>query len=177
MNSQWVKYVFPLLLISACGGIIWQRRGQQQELSQLIGARLLVAEKVAYPMALPQITDMQGRIWQPGGDKPILLHFWATWCPSCLKELSSISALYSTNRDQLQIITVSVDEDNAALDRFLRENRFQLPLFRAPGAQSDLPRSYLLNKNGQVCYRFDGTKPWAAPHVQARLDQLIKELP
>ena len=45
-----------------------------------------------------------------GGD-PVMVHFWATWCPICRAEMSTIAAVA---RDHA-VITVAMQSDPAAL--------------------------------------------------------------
>lgn len=47
--------------------------------------------------------------------KPLILHFWATWCPYCKKVQPGLDHLYMEYRDQgLQLIAISFREDEAA---------------------------------------------------------------
>lgn len=44
--------------------------------------------------------------------KPLILHFWATWCPFCKKLQPGLDKLYSQYKDQgLQFVAVSFRED------------------------------------------------------------------
>lgn len=47
--------------------------------------------------------------------KPLILHFWATWCPYCKKLQPGLDKLYRKYRGQgLQMIAVSIMEDEGA---------------------------------------------------------------
>ena len=45
--------------------------------------------------------------------KPIILNFWATWSPSCMKEMALLEKLYKVHKDELVIIGISVNIDDA----------------------------------------------------------------
>ncbi len=57
--------------------------------------------------------------------KNLLIVFWASWCAHCQETLPQLSALYNnTSRDELEILTVSVDTDTAAWKDAVTAARF-----------------------------------------------------
>ncbi|SFV55387.1 Membrane protein, suppressor for copper-sensitivity ScsD [hydrothermal vent metagenome] len=52
--------------------------------------------------------------------KPLVLHFWATWCPVCKLELSNINSI--SNSKDYKIITIAVNSgDDKEIKEFMRE--------------------------------------------------------
>ncbi|MEA3419174.1 MAG: protein disulfide oxidoreductase [Campylobacterota bacterium] len=50
--------------------------------------------------------------------KPLLIHFWATWCPVCKMETANIERV----SEKYQVITIAVNSgDNEKIKAFLRE--------------------------------------------------------
>jgi thiol-disulfide isomerase/thioredoxin len=59
------------------------------------------------------IRDLKGKI--------ILLNFWASWCPPCVKEFPDLLRMTKEFRNDLVLIAVSSDHDKDAMDRFIRK--------------------------------------------------------
>ncbi len=54
--------------------------------------------------------------------KPAILDFWATWCPPCRTQRDVLHKLAGEYGDRLRIVALSVDEDEAALKRYVAEH-------------------------------------------------------
>lgn len=54
--------------------------------------------------------------------KPIVLNFWATWCPSCRAELPEISALKKEVSSEIQFIAVTEENIDLIHDSGLAED-------------------------------------------------------
>ncbi|MDZ7819641.1 MAG: redoxin domain-containing protein [Aliarcobacter sp.] len=53
-------------------------------------------------------------------DKPIIIHFWATWCPTCKLEASNIEKISK----EYEVITIAVQsETKEEIEKYLEENK------------------------------------------------------
>jgi thiol-disulfide isomerase/thioredoxin len=67
--------------------------------------------------------------WPAQRGKVVLIDFWATWCPPCLKLLPELEALHAEYHDQgFEIVGVSLDNDRAVLDQFLAQRKLPWPI-------------------------------------------------
>ena len=91
------------------------------EACQAIGPKPMAAPLAVGSMAPDfEIADKSGKKWSLSQlrGKPVLLNFWATWCAPCVEEMPSLENLAKRVGDDLHIVTVSVDEEWALIDKF-----------------------------------------------------------
>ena len=73
--------------------------------------------------------------------KPLVLNFWATWCPPCIVELPLLSAFFLENKAKSwQVVGLAVDQPSS-VKRFLAENPLSFPVALAGAEGTDLSRS------------------------------------
>lgn len=88
--------------------------------------------------------------------KWVLINFWATWCPPCLKEIPDLVSLYE-NRKDVMVIGVAMDYQNPkTVLKFANSLSISYPIVfgdRKIAAQigpvSMLPTTYLFDPAGQ----------------------------
>ena len=63
---------------------------------------------------------------QNNSDKPLVVNFWATWCPPCVKELPYFQKLHQENQN-IKVVTVSLDFEKqveSKLKPFLKKKNY-----------------------------------------------------
>lgn len=96
--------------------------------------------------------------------KPLLLNFWAPWCPPCVEELPLLSGFYSENSASgWQVLGLAVDQLDP-VQRFLAKSPVTFPVAMAgmPGIDISksfgnlsgaLPFTVVLGSDGLVAHR------------------------
>ena len=131
----------------AGAGLAWRRFTPLESPSERGGTaaeealwRMRFESPVGEPMPM---AAFQGR--------PLLLNFWATWCPPCIEELPLLSRFYQQNRvKSWQVLGIAVDQPSA-VRKFLGNNPLAFPVAMAGFDGTDLSRS-LGNLAGALPY-------------------------
>ena len=83
--------------------------------------------------------------------KPLLVNFWATWCPPCVEELPLLNAFYSAHAARgWQVLGLAVDQPSAVRS-FLQKLPLDFPVGMAGLAGTQLSRE-LGNPTGGLPY-------------------------
>ena len=70
------------------------------------------------------LRDLRGQV--------VVLNFWATWCPPCVEEMPSLVAMQQRMKGRVTVLAVSVDLNEEAYKRFLRDYKIDLMTVRDP---------------------------------------------
>jgi len=72
-------------------------------------------------LKLSSVTLMNGELYILDKNRPLLIHFWATWCPTCKLEASNIELISK----QYNVITIAVNSgSNREIQNYLDKNNF-----------------------------------------------------
>ena len=117
------------------------------------------------------------------GVMPILINFWATWCPPCVAELPALDRASYELAGEVNILLISVDRGGSkkALP-FLKDRSIGRPhlAFDANGALSremgvrGLPTSFLVTADQRHCWIYQGPREWDDPAMIVELRQLLE---
>ncbi len=103
------------------------------------------------------ISDFNGEV--------VLLNFWATWCPPCVRGIPQFRALHEQyNADGLVVVGVSLDRDGEdVVKSFVEAHGVTYPNLIADqdataqfGGLASLPTTFLINRNGIVVKHYVG---------------------
>lgn len=147
-------------------------RGLRRTARLLAAAMLLGVPLGAQDVGLPVgtqaravvIPDLDGKPFDLGqivGKKPVLIQFWATWCPLCRDLLPALNAVRKQYGDRIELVgvNVTVNESRARARRYLEQHKPPYrPLWDEKGTAArafDAPStSYvvILDAGGRVVY-------------------------
>jgi peroxiredoxin len=98
--------------------------------------------------------------------KITILHFWATWCPACKKEMHALASIYKQFHAQgVDVMGASVDRlrDRDHVVQAMHDFPFPTVLIKEAknngfGSLSSIPMTYVVGPDGQVKARFDASQ-------------------
>lgn len=100
---------------------------------------------------------------------PLLLNFWATWCPPCRAEMGSLDRLHKEFvASGFSVLGVSVDEDINLVREFLIQERLGFPVLSDPKGRvavsllgsGAVPVSVLIGRDGVIRRVVPGEHQW-----------------
>jgi cytochrome c biogenesis protein CcmG/thiol:disulfide interchange protein DsbE len=108
----------------------------------------------------------------------VLLNFWWSQCAPCILELPSLLDFHRQH-PEIQIVGVSIDEDEQAYRQFLTARHVDFLTVRDPNqtvankyTTEQWPETYVIDKNGMIRRRFIGATDWNDPEIARYLKTL-----
>jgi len=158
-KRRWLRYLLEFIIIIALVFAFraWQQRNMVDGVAPEIQGVLMDGK-------ITQLKNYRG--------KPVLLHFWATWCPFCKLEESSITGI----AEDWPVLTVAYQSgDKAAIEKHLKERGLESwATISDPDSRlaelygvTGVPTTFIIDANGNIRFREVGlTSAWG---LRARL--------
>lgn len=104
---------------------------------------------------------------------PVVVVFWATWCPYCKRHNAHVEALHRASAGKkLRVLGVSTETDQAMVAGYMQANQFHFPValadssFRAQFSERRIiPLTCLVSAKGRLVQAVPGE--WAQEDVMA----------
>lgn len=173
---------------AALAGVAWQTWREQAH-DQAAGAAATLGNAASAPAASATDSLWQMSFEKPAGGMfamaklrghPLLLNFWGTWCPPCVKEMPELDRFSKQFASEgWRVVGLAVDNPKAVREFLARSPvSYTIGLAGFEGAalsrtlgneQSGLPYTVAFNRNGEVVQRKAGATSleeltrWAQP--------------
>jgi peroxiredoxin len=126
------------------------------------------------------LTDLSGASVSLSGYKgqPVLLNFWATWCPPCKLEMPTLQQHYTDYKAQgLVVVGVEAGEPRSEVQAFATDQRLTFPILPDEKSTvtdmyrvSALPTTFVIDRQGMIVQQHMGMM------TEAQVDEYLAEL-
>ena len=150
---RWLRWTIEILVIVAI--VFWVRAWQQRGMLDGVAPDF---ERGSLNGSVVRLADYQG--------KPLLLHFWASWCPMCEMEQGSITAIANDH----PVVTVAFQSGTSEeVQRYMERKGITewVTVVDEDGKLAEqygihgVPTSYVLDGEGNIRFREVGlTSGW-----------------
>lgn len=132
-----------------------------------------------------KLADMDGNTFDLASTRGhwTFVHFWASWCGPCRREIPSIQRLVQhMEKTSWRMVIINTAESDDTVFSFLAEVAPELhTLMDYDGLATErwqprgLPSSYLVDPDGKIRYQALGGRPWDTPAYTGFLERLSGE--
>jgi thiol-disulfide isomerase/thioredoxin len=148
---------------------IWRRRGWRYgiQLVLLLAVFIAIRSWGQRDLVSGPVPDLQGQLLDGGNfslasrpARPLLIHFWASWCPVCRLEENSIAAL---SRDHAVITIAMQSGSDAEVRAYLEAQGLRFPVINDPEGRlarrfgvRAVPSSFIIDARDRIVFRETG---------------------
>ncbi len=139
------------------------------------------------PMTAPAIEapDLSGDLHSISdfAGKVVVVNFWATWCPPCVKELSSMQSLRERFRNRpFAMVAVNVGEGLETVKTFLDDFETRIDFIVLLDEELvvtkrwpvfGLPTSFVIDSDGSVVYKALGERDWTEAEIIETIERML----
>ena len=119
-----------------------------------------VLGKVAPKLAIKTTAGDQVRVWELQG-KPVVLNFWASWCPTCVEE-GQVLADAAAAHPEVVVVGADNQDTSPGFEAFEKRHPHVYPAgpivtgtYQSYGV-AGLPATFFINSDGVVVASFTG---------------------
>jgi peroxiredoxin len=145
------------------------------------GVQKFEEKREAPPFSLKTLNGNQVSLNDFKG-KPILMKFWATWCPSCVEELIPMEKFSEGKRDQLCILMPVIDgERERRVQNVVKKHKVTLPVLLDMNEKiariykvTFVPTVFLIDREGMIVGMIVGERDWSSPEAWSSIKEILQ---
>lgn len=100
--------------------------------------------------------------------KPVIINFWATWCPPCRDELPSMNRAWEKIKAEgIEMLAINIGEDEETISSFIKNYPIDFTVLMDESSEEisnwsirGLPTTFVIDPEGHVIYRAVGGREW-----------------
>lgn len=180
-----MRLTVALLAILLLAGVATPVAAADKVLDDLLfELQMVPLEGTAAPFELERLGEGKKVTLAEQRGRPVMLYFWATWCPYCTRELpSTIEKVHQDYKDAgLVVLPISIEEGRRKVTGWAPSRNLTMPLLLDPDGDTSrvyrvtaTPTVVLIGRDGSLIAKALGTKPWTSGTGRALLQHLLKK--
>ncbi len=100
--------------------------------------------------------------------QPVLINFWATWCPPCREEIPSMNRAWARIAEEgIIMLAINVGEDEDTIFVFTADYPADFPVLLDRDGEvigqwpvKGVPTTFIVDPEGRIAYRAVGGREW-----------------
>ena len=108
------------------------------------------------PLAIQNFKLINNQEYKIPDKKPIMIHFWATWCPTCKLEASNINFLAK----HFEIVTIAIKSgSDDAIKKYINERNYTFKIVNDKNSKlssqfhiAGFPTTFIYDKNKKLLF-------------------------
>lgn len=116
------------------------------------------------------------------GDRPLIVNFWASWCPPCVTEMPDIEQVHQQLGGQVDFLGINTQDGEEEARRLVGETGVTYPLawdregeiFETFGVFG-MPSTFFISRDGRVVGRHTGLL--TEETLRQKIDELLLDAP
>jgi len=130
--------------------------------------------RAAEPIVVTGSDGATQRLVLGEGESALIVHFWASWCPECARELPTLARAAAHCANVIRVAAVNVGESADAAETFLSRHQVALPLLRDPAGK--LWRKFARGLPANLIRTRDGDQVLSGPYSESAWEQRLRAL-
>jgi len=154
-----IRILVFILLMSFSAGIAGPKKAANFTLKDLAGKEI-------------SLSDYKNKV--------VLVNFWATWCPPCIKEMPDLEKLHQNYKERgVQLLGLTVSSKLKQIPKTLKSTGVTYPILVDAdnivadyGGFNSIPQTFIIDQKGNIVKQITGSKDYE--EFESEIKKLLK---